>query len=152
MLTGFLSGFILIPQPIIYSLKEKVALFKGPHMEQLCSSACLPALSCLLPLFSGASRQSPEMGGWQVGSDELCGGLRWRPGWWDSVTPLSRPSHSLFFFAGILRKVSLKKSKTKQNEMLTNARKHLPVHLEAELRVDVEPCRVVLALGHESCQ
>lgn len=45
MLTGALSGFILIPRPIIYSLKEKEAHFKGPYAEQICDSTLLPALS-----------------------------------------------------------------------------------------------------------
>ena len=41
MLTGPVSGFILIPRPIIYSLKTKVACFKGACAELICCSTSL---------------------------------------------------------------------------------------------------------------
>lgn len=79
----FLVGFRSDPSAhYLLPERESSSLQGASHgRDLLFSLSACPLLSAAL--VSGASCQSPEMGvggGEEVGSDELCGGLRWRPG------------------------------------------------------------------------
>lgn len=138
MLTGSLSGFILIPQPIIYTQKKKVALFKGPRMNRFALQlACLSSLA--LVQFSGLLIRAQ---GWRMGDGKQCLVRKTDQG--DRNLLLLSNTFVVLPLLGFF--IKCHRNRTKQISMLTNARQHLP-----EPGVGVEPWLLALALGHESC-
>lgn len=145
LLTGPMSGFILIFRPVIFTLKRKELPARGLCRTRLLSntffpgpSPRVPLLLCCLVLILLLTRGP----GWWWQERWVGRRLRRRTRWWGSRTPrLALPLH---FHLRVLRKSSLEESVCLDAEIC--------LLTQGQISGLVGPWPLVLILWHDCCQ